>query len=183
MLFKIFWRMRIIGRDNVPMQGAVILAANHVSLADPPILGSAFPRPINFMAKQELFEIPFLGWLIRQVNAFPVKREEHDIGAFKTAQRLLKSQQVLILFPEGHRSRTGELGAAKSGVGMLAAKSGCGVVPCYVHNSGRLLKFRKLCVHFDKVIYPLENQTYQEFSEEVMNKIRQLKENCCGIRN
>src|SRR5205823_6089098 len=148
--YKIFWRLEIKGAENIPSEGAVLIASNHLSNADPPLIGSSIKRPIHYFAKEELFHIPILGWLIAQVNAFPVKRLEHDVRAFKKAYSLLKSGEALLLFPEGTRSKTGELGKAKPGVGMLACKTQAPVIPAAIANSNRLSKLKPLKVHFGK---------------------------------
>ncbi|MBI2915703.1 MAG: 1-acyl-sn-glycerol-3-phosphate acyltransferase [Elusimicrobia bacterium] len=175
----LIWRMEVSGTENVPLQGGALLASNHSSLADPPLLGSSAPRSIYFFAKEELFQVPLLGWLIRQLNAFPVKRFEHDVGAFKRAQFLLKSGQAVVLFPEGRRSKTGEIGKAKPGVGMLAYKAGVPVVPVYILHSNCLKEFRKIRVHYGKPLYPPPSETpkdqYQPFSDAVLEAVAALK--------
>lgn len=179
MIFKLFWRLEIVGAENIPSVGGVLIAANHTSYADPPLVGACAQRPLYFFAKEELFRIPVFGWLISQVNAFPVKRYEHDIGAFKRAQHLLQNGQVVLVFPEGRRSKTGELGKAKSGVGMLAYKTRVPVVPVYVANTRRLKEFKQLKILIGKPMFPtvLENEKeqYQLFSEGVLNAIANLK--------
>ena len=177
--YKIVWRMRVTGAENIPAQGGVLIASNHLSLADPPLVSSLIPRPIYFFAKEELFRYPLFGWLIRQVNAFPVKRFEHDVGAFKRAQFLLENGQAVLVFPEGRRSKTGELGSARPGVGMLAFKARVPVVPVYVSNSHRLLRFAKLQARIGKPISPnfseSQKRSYQAFSDEVLAAIADLK--------
>jgi len=178
-LLKIFYRFKVHHAEFVPKTGGVLLAANHISLADPPIMGASVPRPIYFFAKEELFRIPVIGWMISQMNAFPVKRYEHDIGAFKKAQTILKNGRPLILFPEGRRSKTGELGKAKPGAGMLAFRTGAAVVPVYISNSNRMKFFKKVEVFFGAPMTPskemLEQKDYQVFSDLVMRSIADLK--------
>jgi 1-acyl-sn-glycerol-3-phosphate acyltransferase len=177
--FKLILRVRIIGEENIPESGGVLLASNHASLADPPLVATSIRRPIHFFAKEELFRIPIFGWLIRQVNAFPVKRYEHDVGAFKRAQTLLENGQIVLLFPEGGRSASGALGRAKPGVGMLAYKTGAPVVPVYLDNSNQLAQFKKISVSFGKPMLPPqvmgEKEFYQSFSDRVMDAIADLK--------
>jgi len=176
--FRWIWRLEVTGRENVPGTGAVILASNHLSLADPPLVGSSIRRMIHYFAKEELFRYPVFGWIIRQVNAFPVKRAEHDVGAFKRAQTLLKHGQAVVLFPEGRRSRTGEIGRAKPGVGMLAYKTKAPVVPVCIRNSDRLREFRKLRVSFGSPMFAPpakdEKEAYQAFSDEVLARVAEL---------
>lgn len=170
--------MEIAGDENIPLKGGVLLVSNHISLADPPVIGGCATRPLYFFAKEELFRIPFFGWLIRQINAFPVKRYEHDVGAFKTAQMLLKSGQAVLVFPEGRRSKTGSLGKAKPGAALLAFKTGVPVVPVCIQNTHRLSSFRKVKVSFGKPIYPLhsgvEKKKYRLFADSILAAIAQL---------
>ena len=178
-LFRWGWRMEVKGLESIPREGGLIFASNHVSNVDPPLVGCCIPRNVHFMAKQELFEIPVFGWVIRQINAFPIKRVERDIGAFKMAQRILGSGGTIILFPEGARQKAGRLGRAKAGVGMLARKTGARVVPVYVHNSDRLGKFQRPGVYFGPPLTALSDD-YQAFSNEVMGAIASLKERYGG---
>ena len=173
---RLVWRMSVKGRENIPRQGGVIITCNHMSLADPPLVGASAPRPVHFIAKQQLFEIPVLGWLILQVNAFPIRREERDVSAFKTAQRLLEAGEAVVLFPEGTRSRSGSMGRAKAGVGMLAAKSGAVVVPTCVHNTQHMNKFKKISVHFGHPMKYDGHMDYQRFSDAVLEEIRRMWE-------
>jgi 1-acyl-sn-glycerol-3-phosphate acyltransferase len=178
--FGVLWRRRVIGVENVPAQGGVILAANHASNMDPPVVGSSISRRVFFMAKQELFATPAFGWFIKQLNAFPIRRVERDMGAFRMAQRILTSGESLILFPEGTRQRGGTLGKARPGVGMLALKARCPVVPVYVHNSHLAGRLAPLTVVFGAPIPPEGGQDYQAFSDKVMAAIARLKEEHFG---
>ena len=119
--FMTFGRLDLQGTENIPETGAAIFASNHLSNFDPNLVGSCVKRPIYYFAKEELFRVPILGWWIAQVNAFPVKRLEHDIRAFKKARALLSQGEGVLLFPEGHRSKTGELGPPKPGATVLQA--------------------------------------------------------------
>jgi len=177
--FDVFWRRKVFGREHIPPAGTpVIFAANHRSLADPNLVGSAVPYPIHYFAKEELFRIPVLGWYIRRVNAFPVRRAEHDIGAFKTALRVLAAGDGLLLFPEGgRRLDPRRQWVAKSGVGMLACKSGARVVPVAVTNSDRFTKMGAVTVRFGRVLFPPKEDTreyHRQFSVEVMSRIKEL---------
>jgi 1-acyl-sn-glycerol-3-phosphate acyltransferase len=179
LLFRFLWRTRVVGAENVPLEGGLLFAANHRSFADPPLVGTFSPRMIHFMAKQELFDIPILGFLIRRVNAFPIRRVEKDISAFKTAQRILISGGALILFPEGTRQRAGVFGRPKLGVGMLAIRTQRPVVPVYLHNTDRFLLFRQISVYFGAPLTPQLSEDYQAFTERIMAAIVHLKEVHC----
>ena len=119
---------KVTGTENVPMEGGLVVAANHRSYLDPPLLGTWFPRPIHYMAKQELWKVPLLGPLISAVNAFPVNRDAADIGSVKRALRILKDGGVVGIFPEGTRNVSGEA-EVKSGAVVLASSARCPVVP------------------------------------------------------
>ncbi len=134
-LFKLYFRWEIHGAEHVPPTGAVILAANHVSYLDPPVVAVGVWRPCCFMAKEELFKFPPIAALIRKLNAFPVKRGQADRGAIREALRRLEADWSLVIFPEGTRSDSGELSPAETGVGMLAARTGAVVVPVYLQGT------------------------------------------------
>jgi 1-acyl-sn-glycerol-3-phosphate acyltransferase len=176
MAFATLWRRRVRGLENVPRRGPLLLAANHASLADPPLVGSSLLRPLYFMAKEELFRIPLFSWVLRQVNAFPIKRKGGDLGALRTAQNILAAGGAMIVFPEGTRQRGGVLGQPKAGVGLLALRSKAPVVPVYVHNSHRVPAFPKLEVIFGPPLQAAEGESAEAFSLRAMDAIRALKE-------
>jgi 1-acyl-sn-glycerol-3-phosphate acyltransferase len=136
LFFRLFCRLETRGREHVPPSGAALLVSNHLSVLDPPLIGVAAPRPLTFLAKAELFEIPLFGRLIRAVNARPVRREGGDAAALRAALRILENGGALLMFPEGTRREEGALGPPRGGAGMLAALSGVPVVPVYVSGSG-----------------------------------------------
>ncbi|TDO87847.1 1-acyl-sn-glycerol-3-phosphate acyltransferase [Halanaerobium saccharolyticum] len=133
-VFKIFFRIKINGKENLPEQGAVIVMSNHISAFDPPLLAAIFSRPVRFMAKKELFENPIIRFVLFLADAFPVDRSKNDITAVKKALSLLKDQEVLGLFPEGTRHPEGKLGDPKAGSVMLAIKSGAPILPVGIKN-------------------------------------------------
>lgn len=137
--FRLINRWEVSGREHVPARGGVLLIANHTSYADPPIVGSACPRPVYFMAKAELFDIPVLGFLIRRTHAFPVKRGAADTSALRRGIRLLKEGKVLLVFPEGTRSPDGRLLPLETGAAFVALSSGAQVVPVGVDGADRVL--------------------------------------------
>lgn len=177
-VFHGLWRFELKGAERLPPQGTgVILAANHRSLIDPPLVGCDLPYPLFYFAKAELFEIPVLGWYIRRVNSFPVSRREQDVGAFKTALRVLRAKQALLLFPEGGRRLDPKRQfKAKPGVGMLAGKAQVPVIPVGIIGTDRLGSFPKVKVRFGEIMLPPapEDTDYQAYSERVMERIKEL---------
>jgi 1-acyl-sn-glycerol-3-phosphate acyltransferase len=122
-------RYRVQGRCHVPRTGALIVVANHLNNADPPLLGAAVPRPIRFMAKQELFDARPFGFFIRLFGAFPVRRFEADLQALREAQRLLADGQAIGMFPEGHRSHGKGMQKPYPGTALIALRTGATLLP------------------------------------------------------
>lgn len=129
--------LKVAGRERVPRTGGLIVASNHVSYWDPPLLGSAVPREIHYLAKEELFRAPVFGALIRAYNAIPIRRGVADLSGMARAIEILRQGGVLLMFPEGTRSRGGTLRAARPGVGMLAVNADVPVLPCFISGSDR----------------------------------------------
>lgn len=130
--FLIYLRMKRIGRDHIPRRGPLILASNHRSFLDPFVIGTLVRRPVYYMAKRELFEKRFQGWVLNALGAFPVDRGTGDSGAMETARAILARGDCVVIFPEGTRTRTGPLKAPRRGVGRLALETGAPVVPIAV---------------------------------------------------
>ena len=134
-LFRLWLRWEVFGRENIPAEGPVVIASNHLSLLDPPVLGAAATRKVHFMAKSELFKPSWFGALIRKLGAFPVRRGAKDREAIKTGLTILKENKVLVVFPEGTRSKTGELGRAGGGAFMMSVKQKAQIVPAYIYGT------------------------------------------------
>jgi 1-acyl-sn-glycerol-3-phosphate acyltransferase len=132
----LFFRLRRLGREHIP-EGGVVLAANHRSFLDPFAIGCCIRRPIYFVAKQELFKNPLVGWFLNCMGAFPVRRGDADEESVHTALTLLERGDAVVIFPEGSRIRAGSLAAPKRGVGRLALQSGAPVVPIAITGSER----------------------------------------------
>lgn len=152
-LYKLFYDFRIEGAENIPQDKPVVLASNHRSYADPVILTMPMKLPVSYMAKEELFKNKLFGWFIRKLGAFPVVRGSGDMSVIDDSIRILESGRNLVIFPEGTRSKDGRVGKGKTGVALIAAKSGADVVPCGIIFEGEKLRFRsKLTLRFGKPI-------------------------------
>jgi cytidylate kinase len=186
---RTMFRLESRGRENVPATGAVLLAANHSSVLDPPLIGSATDRQLSFLAKAELFDLPLLGGLIRRVNARPIRREGADPSALRTAMRVLEDRGALLIFPEGTRGDEGIIRSAKTGAGMLAVLSGAAVVPVFIKGSGRAWpRGRKLprparvtvtfgtALRFEAERGADRKRQYEIASREMMEAITRLKD-------
>jgi 1-acyl-sn-glycerol-3-phosphate acyltransferase len=185
---RILFGFRVTGRERIPGSGAVIVASNHISYCDPPVVGSGVPREVHFLAKEELFRNRLFGLLIKQYNAIPLKRSVGDVGALKKAVGLLRQGKVVLMFPEGTRSLTGRLLKPKPGVGMIAALTSTPVVPAYVRGTNSLgrafLRRENLSVAFGEPVIPSdlgnntgeERELYERLTEEVMRRIASLEQ-------
>ncbi|HEX4719228.1 MAG TPA: lysophospholipid acyltransferase family protein [Thermoleophilaceae bacterium] len=134
---QFYFSLERTGRKNIPKKGPVILAANHRSFLDPFIVGCCMRRPVYFVAKQELFQKRWQGWLLNRLGAFPIRRGESDEESLATARGVLERGEALVIFPEGTRMRNGPLGRPKRGVGRLALETGAPVVPIAILGSER----------------------------------------------
>ena len=176
-VFKPLYRMEAIGLEHFPKDGGVLLCANHIHNFDPIIVGIMAPRPVHYMAKEEIFSVPVLGNIVRNCNAFPVKRGFTDREALRTGLKVLKDGHVLGLFPEGTRSKTGELGKGLAGAGFFALRSTAAVVPCAI--IGPYRSFRKLKVIYGEPIdldeMRKEKASAEQVTELIMSKIDKLK--------
>ncbi len=139
-IFRMIFRTRVIGRERLPRTGGLLVAANHISWADPPFLGSVLGRPVQFMAMVELFRKPALGWIGRQVGAFPVDRARADAGAVREAVRRVRAGGCVAIFPEGgirltQQSVLGGDPEFKPGAGMIALLGGAPILPVIIRDT------------------------------------------------
>ena len=152
-VYKLFYNFHIEGVENIPQDRALVMASNHRSYADPVILTMPMKKPVTYMAKEELFKNKLFGWFIRKLGAFPVKRGTGGMQVIDDAVDILESGRHLVIFPEGTRSKDGKVGKGKTGVALIAARSGVDVLPCGIIFEGEKLHFRsKLILRFGKVI-------------------------------
>lgn len=161
------FRIQIDGLEHIPPTGPVVLVSNHVSNWDPLLLGIVSPRQIHFMAKDALFRIPVIGSIMRAWGMFPVKRGAADRNAIRTAIQLLEENRVLGIFPEGHRSRTGELGPFLPGAVSIALKGNAAVVPFAITGPYRL--FRTVRVRIGPAV-DLESYRSARISSAVLDE-------------
>lgn len=171
-LFFFYFRVRVTGLENCPEAGAVIVIANHRSGFDPPMVGAILRRPVHFMTKVELWSYPILPLVFKYVHAYPVRRGHFDRQAIRHSLDILKNGEIIVLFPEGHRSETGELQEARSGVVYLAQKSQCQLLPIGI--TGRY-GFRRT-IHYEVgKPFQLDPSLNKKAAQTlVMDKIREL---------
>lgn len=180
----LLYRTRAIGVENVPKSGALILAPNHFSQMDHFFTGLYLRRQIRFMAKSQMFGTPVLTYIYSHGGVFPVRRGHHDEEAFKTAFTILERGEMLLMYAEGGRSRTGELGEVKPGIGRIALESGAPVVPVAIHGSASVrrwkrLRFPKVTVQFGEPLsFPTEDapsrERQLEVSEQIFAPVREM---------
>jgi 1-acyl-sn-glycerol-3-phosphate acyltransferase len=182
----VFCRLKIVGVENIPETGGFILASNHISAVDPPFLGSSVSRNMHYLAKKELFANFILGPLIKRLNAIPVDRGIFDRNALEKSKAILGRGDGLIMFPEGTRSKTGQLGKGKPGIGMLARSEVVPIVPAYIHNSKFYYKIlfmgNRLIIAFGRPIaadwvagMDDSKEGYRAIASEVMESISRLR--------
>ncbi len=139
LIFRFGHGLEVTGQERVPKTGGCLLASNHVSFIDPPVLGAACPRRIVFMARRDLFRHALLGAFMRGVHVIPLARGEADLSAIRSAVERMRAGDLLAIFPEGTRQLSGRLGVAKRGVGLLAAAARVPVIPVLVSGTFRAL--------------------------------------------
>jgi len=187
-VWHLFFGFRVYNRENIPDRGGIIVASNHLTNYDPPLVGTAvWKREVFFFAKEELFVInPFYTWLLKYFNAFKVSRTGIDKKAIRHTEQLLRRGLCVIMFPEGTRSRKGVFLDFKSGVGYIAARANVPVIPAYLHgvNSPLILQFlrrvRPLVIFGEPVRPDMFAGRIREradtISHEVMRSIKALSQ-------
>lgn len=189
-LFKLFFRLEAKGSENIPLKGGFILAANHVSYLDPPVLAAACPRVLSFLAKEELFKNRLFGHFLTSLNVFPLKSQASDIRSLRWAIKVLKEGKPITIFPEGRRTYDGKLDKPQRGVGLLAAKADVPIIPAFIDGSIRalprgsnMIRLHKIKVYFAQGLSAQNlnsklsgRDLYQALAEEVMEQITQLQQ-------
>jgi 1-acyl-sn-glycerol-3-phosphate acyltransferase len=188
-LARIFFRFRIVHRERLPETGGFILAANHQSYFDPPLVGICSRRAVHYLARKTLMDWPFFGPMFPDMNVIPVDRDGNDMSALKTVIRKVKSGEGVVLFPEGTRSSDGNLQPAQAGVGLVIAKTLAPVVPVRIFGSfeafpkgSKKVKLHPITVVIGKPIQfsesdvaPPNRETYRQLGQRVMDAIGQLR--------
>lgn len=179
----------VVGQENLILEGPALIAANHLSYLDPPLIGSVLGREIFYLARKTLFDAPLLGWLLPRLNVIPVDRDGADMTALKVVIRMVKQGNATIVFPEGTRSVDGNIQPARAGLGLIIAKTLAPVVPVRIIGSyeawpkgAKLPRSAKVRVVIGKPICfgksDLQGdprEVYQRLSQQVMDAIAALK--------
>lgn len=186
LIVKVLRGFGVEGRENIPERGGAIIASNHRSYVDPPVVTAAISRELYFLAKRELFGNKVFGGLISSLNAVPISRDKIDRKGLKGAIEILNQGNLLLVFPEGTRSKKDDFLEPKLGVGKLALEAGVPIVPTLVSNTRHFLKNiftgRKVKVSFGEPLnldylkgFTKDKQGYQEIANEVMSRIKNLR--------
>jgi len=195
LMYATFFRWSVFNPERVPPTGAVILASNHASFLDPPLVGSGLKRDINYLARESLFRFPGVGALLRSWNAVPVDRDGGGAAGLRAILDRLLAGGGIILFPEGTRTRDGQLQPARSGIGLIVIKSRAPVVPVRTFGTfeayGRKHRFPRPCRVAVKYGKPMGfeqlraeakvcakarlKEIYQQVADEIMATIAKLE--------
>jgi len=194
-LYKFYFGWRVYNPERVPLKGPVILASNHASFLDPPLVGAGLRRDINYLARESLFRFPVVGWVLRNWNSVPVDREGGGAAGLRAILERLLAGGAIILFPEGTRTRDGHLQPARSGIGLTVIKSKAPVVPVRVFGTyeaygrqmrwprprrvavkyGRPMLFEELRAEAKVCTKPRLKAIYQQVADELMAAIAKLE--------
>jgi 1-acyl-sn-glycerol-3-phosphate acyltransferase len=195
LVFRVYFRWRVFNPERVPREGPVILASNHASFIDPPLVGAGLRRGINYLAREDVFNSPVSGWILRNWNTVPVDRDGGGAAGLKAILDRLLAGGAIILFPEGTRSPDGRLRPARSGIGLTVIKSTAPVIPVRVFGTfeayGRHLRIprpRRVAVKYGRPMYfealraearhcsrPRLKGIYQQVADELMEAIAKLE--------
>jgi 1-acyl-sn-glycerol-3-phosphate acyltransferase len=171
LLFAFIYRWKIEGHEHVPTESAAVICSNHMSLLDPPLVGSACKRVVHFMAKDELFKIPVLSYFLPRIHAFPVKRGKSDMKAIKTAITILRNNELFGIFPEGTRQREDVAEEAEEGAVFIALKAKAPIIPVALIGPYRM--FRSVRVVFGE---PIDTTPYTsgKINKEVIAEVTKI---------
>lgn len=181
--YALFFKLEIIGFDNVPKEGAAIICSNHISNFDPPTIAVPIKRLPSFIAKKQLFKSKFFNWVFTNLDAIPVDRDKPDMSSFRTVLDRLKNNHLVVVFAQGHRVKESEFDAkaAKAGVALFAVKSGADVIPTAIISDYK--RFGKVKLVFGEPISfadykgkKVDTETLNEISTSLMEKVNSLIE-------
>lgn len=184
-IMKVFYRYKFINNNSIPHEGAYIIASNHMSFSDPVLLGLGQRRRLFFMAKQELFKNKFFAGLIRALGAFPVERGAGDGKAIKTGEELIKEGNVMTIFIEGGRTKTGEFMRPRSGCALVAQQMQVPVIPACITITGNpKYRFAKRVIHFGDPLTPQQlgltpdgdRRQLKNATNMIMDEIKKMRE-------
>lgn len=184
-IMKVFYRYKFINNNSIPHEGAYIIASNHMSFSDPVLLGLGQRRRLFFMAKQELFKNKFFAGLIRALGAFPVERGAGDGKAIKTGEDLIKEGNVMTIFIEGGRTKTGEFMRPRSGCALVAQQMQVPVIPACITITGNPKhRFTKRVIHFGDPLTPQQlgltpdgdRRQLKNATNMIMDEIKKMRE-------
>lgn len=175
---KTFLRLKVQVKGKIP-KGAALIAANHTSFLDPPIVAVSFPEEIHFLARKSLFDNPLFGSLIRNLNAHPISGDGKDMAVFRAVSEILYNGQKVLLFPEGKRSFDGQLQQLKQGVALMAHKNNVPIIPCWIEGALKTWPrhrkvphiFGKVSCYFGEPIYPVVDADVKESIRVMMEKL------------
>lgn len=176
----LFFNIKFEGLENIPLEKSVILISNHRTYMDPVFLGAKCKRRLVFIAKKELFEKPILGFLIKKLNTISIDRDARDTKAIDKAISFTKDKNIVCIFPEGTRSKNGNLKRIKSGASFLAMKSNVDILPACIKYNGNLSFRKKIIVKYGKVIKVKRNSSNPEsndikyYNEIIQNELKSL---------
>jgi 1-acyl-sn-glycerol-3-phosphate acyltransferase len=194
-LFKVYFRYHVYNAEQVPLEGGVILASNHASYLDPPLIGAGLRRLVNFLARANLFSIPVVGWVLRHWEVVPVDRDGGGAVGLRAILERLLAGGAIVLFPEGTRTHDGKLQPARSGIGLTVIKSNAPVVPVRVFGMfeaygryllfprpyrvavkyGQPMRFERLRAEAKMCAKPRLKQIYQQVADEIMAAVAKLE--------
>lgn len=189
LFFKLFYHHKVYGKEHLPKQGG-IMASNHASFFDPPMLAISCPYKIHFLARQTLFQSRFFSWMLRKYLTHPISSGKGNIQTIRLACELLEEGKKVVIFPEGKRSKNGKLQKGQMGVGMLVLRTQSLVIPVYIHGTYEIwksqeklpkLKGRTACVfgstlHFSPKEGEDRKELQQRVADEIMEAIERLQE-------
>ena len=195
LLFKLYFRWHVYNAERFPLEGGVILASNHASFLDPPLIGAGLQRGINYLAREDLFSMPVIGWVLHQWQVVPVDRDGGGAVGLRAILSRLLAGGAIILFPEGTRTHDGKMQPVRSGIGLTVIKSTVPVVPVRVFGMfeacgrhlrlprpyrvavkyGQPMRFERLRAEAKVCPKPRLKQIYQQVADEIMAAIARLE--------